>query len=81
MFLSTEELERLTERKRASAQCRALDAMGVVYLRREDGHPRVLRSLVERIMGGESILAEPELELCFEPTKKKRPAPSALRSL
>lgn len=81
MFLSAIELEHLTERKRAAAQCRALDAMSIVYLKGAGGHPRVLRSLVERMLGAPAAAPEKELELCFEPPKKKRQAPPALRLL
>lgn len=81
MFLATSDLEQLTERKRASAQCRALDAMGIPYLPGADGHPRVLRSLVERMLGAPAAAPEKELELCFEPSEKKRHAPAALRLL
>lgn len=83
MLLAAADLVELTGRKRASAQCRALDGMGIVYLVGPDGHPRVLRSLVERMMGGApgAMLPERELELCFESPKKKRQAPTALRAL
>lgn len=81
MLLAAADLEELTGRKRAAAQCRALDAMGIVYLRDVDGHPRVLRSLVERMLGAPAAAPEKELELCFEPPKKKRQAPAALRLL
>ena len=81
MFLGPVDLAQLTERTRAAAQCRALDAMGIPYLPGADGHPRVLRSLVERMLGAPAAVPEKELELCFEPPKKKRQAPAALRLL
>lgn len=84
MFLAAADLVELTERKRAAAQCRALEAMGVPYLPGADGHPRVLRSLVERLLGaGESraMLPEPELELCLEPPTKSRTPSATVRVL
>lgn len=83
MLLTAADLVELTGRKRASAQCRALDVMGIVYLLGADGHPRVLRSLVERLMGGEpsAMLSPPEPELCLEPTPKSRPPSATVRVL
>lgn len=81
LLLSDAELEELTGRKRASAQRRALDAMRIVYVLGPEGHPRVLRSLVERMMGGETILPEPELELCLEPPSNSRPPSASVRVL
>jgi hypothetical protein len=83
MFLTAIDLVELTERKRAAAQCRALDAMDIPYLVGANGHPRVLRSLVERLMGGESraMLSSPEPELCLEPTPKSRPPSATVRIL
>jgi hypothetical protein len=81
MLLTAVDLVELTGRKRAAAQCRALDAMGMVYLLGADGRPRVLRSLVERMLGAPAVAPEKELELCFEPPKKKRQAPAPLRLL
>lgn len=52
MLLSAADLRELTGRQRAAAQCRALDAMGIVYLTGPDGHPRVLRALIEAKLGG-----------------------------
>lgn len=79
MLLAPADLEQLTGRKRAGAQRRALDAMGIVYLTGPDGHPRVLRSLVERLMGvpdARATIADHEPELCLEPPPHKR-SPSA----
>lgn len=67
LLLSDDEVTALTRRKRAAAQRRALDRMGLVYMPDAEGRPRVLRSLVERMMGGEPATTEPELELCLEP--------------
>lgn len=83
MLLTVADLEELTGRKRAAAQRRALDAMGIVHLVGPDGRPRVLRSLVERLMGGEprAMLPEPELELCFESSPKARKPSATVRVL
>jgi hypothetical protein len=81
LLLSDDELEGLTRRKRAAAQCRALDAMKIVYMKDADGHPRVLRSLVERMMGGEAILPEPELELHLAPPPSHRKPSATVRVL
>lgn len=84
MLLTAAELVDLTQRKRAAAQCRALDAMGIVYLRDADGHPRVLRSLVERLLGaGEprAMLNDHEPELCLEPPPHRRPPSATVRVL
>jgi len=83
MLLTAADIEELTGRKRAAAQRRALDAMGIVYLVGPDGHPRVLRSLVERMMGGEprAMLPEPELELFLEPPPKVRTPSATVRVL
>jgi hypothetical protein len=51
LFLSPSDLEELTGRKRAGAQRRALDAMGIAYLVGPGGRPRVLRVLVEQLGG------------------------------
>jgi hypothetical protein len=82
LLLSADELEELTQRKRAGAQRRALDSMGIVYLLDAEGHPRVLRSLVERLMGGEAaILPEPELELHLAPPPSIRKPSASVRVL
>jgi len=84
MLLTAAELADLTQRKRAAAQCRALDAMGIAYLRDADGHPRVLRSLVERLLGaGEprAMLVTPEPELHLEPPPHRRSPSATVRVL
>ena len=42
-FLSRVEVARLSARRRADAQCRMLDRMGIEYLRDGDGRPLVVR--------------------------------------
>lgn len=54
LLLDDVELEKLTRKKRPSAQARALNAMGIDHKRRADGSLAVLRASMERAMGGES---------------------------
>lgn len=66
MFLTSRELEELTGRRRASAQRRALERMHITFVADPgDGRPRVLRSLVERMLGGPSSPTKREPELRF----------------
>lgn len=51
MLLTVREIAELTGRERRSAQCRALDAMGVPYRVRPDGSPAVLRTAAEAALG------------------------------
>lgn len=52
MFLSREELEKLTGYKNPGAQGRALNTMGIEHKVRPDGAVIVLRSHLEAILGG-----------------------------
>lgn len=52
MFLEDTELFQLTRLKRYSAQARWLQRNGIRHVIGADGSPRVLRSAVERILGG-----------------------------
>jgi hypothetical protein len=66
LFLSDDDLEVLTRRERAGAQCRALTAMGIPFVTGPEGHPRVLRSVVESMMGaapGRAMLPTREPQL------------------
>jgi hypothetical protein len=65
LFLSDDDLEVLTRRKRASAQRRALQAMGIAFVPDPEGRPRVLRALVERMMGTPQPTPKREPELRF----------------
>lgn len=47
LFLSDDEVAHLTGKRRASAQIRALLAMGIGFERRPDGSPVVLRSAIQ----------------------------------
>ncbi|WP_371316228.1 DUF4224 domain-containing protein [Ralstonia pickettii] len=51
MFLTTDELERLTGRKRSDAQDRALNSMGIDHIKRADGRILVAREHVEHLLG------------------------------
>jgi len=66
LFLSDADLEELTRRKRAGAQRRALTAMGIAFVPDPEGRPRVLRALVESMMGapaGRAMLTAREPQL------------------
>lgn len=68
LCLSCEELEDLTGKSRASAQARALQALGIAHRRRADGSVVVLRIHAETIPGGPpapsaTLPAEPRLDL------------------
>lgn len=52
MFLDAEEIREMTDRKTRVAQRRMLNALGIVYRIRADGGLLVLRSHVERELGG-----------------------------
>lgn len=58
MFLTPDEIIALTARKRASAQQRALNAMGIDHRIRPDGTVLVLRSHVEQSLGGNIVQAK-----------------------
>ncbi|MCK8648830.1 uncharacterized protein DUF4224 [Ralstonia sp. 151470066-2] len=51
MFLTANELERLTGRKRSDAQDRALNSMGIEHIKRADGRILVAREHVEHLLG------------------------------
>lgn len=65
MILTTDELVALTERTKNSAQCRALDALGITYRKRLDGSPVVLRATVDAILGAKPSTepARPQVKL------------------
>lgn len=52
MFLTDTEVAELTGLTRQSAQCHWLERHGIRHLVNAEGKPRVLRSHLERIMGG-----------------------------
>lgn len=52
MFLDEEELQKLTGYQRSASQLTALNQMGIEYKMRPDNKIIVLRSHVERAMGG-----------------------------
>lgn len=51
LFLNKEELQSLTGKKLTPAQVCALSTMGIVYKRRPDGFPVVMRAHVEKVLG------------------------------
>ena len=66
LVLSSDELVDLTGRKRADAQERELEHMGVPHCKRSDGSLVVLRSVVEQRLGAEvqrATMARPEPQL------------------
>lgn len=71
LFLSDDEIQALTGKKRKSAQCRALSMLGVEHKIRADGVPVVLRAHLEKVMGGAETPAT-------KPKKKASPNWSAL---
>lgn len=60
MFLSREELEELTERKRKADQVAWLRKHRIPFLVSASGHPRVSRSFVESVLTGKRSVTEPE---------------------
>ncbi|RFA31314.1 hypothetical protein CAI21_01410 [Alkalilimnicola ehrlichii] len=54
LFLSDDELYQLTARKRQSAQIRWLERNGVKFTLNAEGRPRILRSHIEKVLGGDA---------------------------
>lgn len=52
MFLTDEELISLTQKKRRATQSKVLNALGITHKMRPDGSLVVLRSHVEKVLGG-----------------------------
>lgn len=50
-YLTRDEVVQQTGRRRAAAQCRALDKRGIPYVLDADGWPQVLRANLERAHG------------------------------
>jgi hypothetical protein len=63
MFLTPDEVRKLTGKTRREAQARALEAMGVPFTQRPDGSPVVLRAVVESMLGGTATIARSEPQL------------------
>ena len=57
MILSHDELVQLTHRTKSTAQCRALDLLGIQYRCRQDGSPVVLAAAVNAALGGPALMA------------------------
>lgn len=47
MFLTADELRRLTGKKRFTAQCRALDGLGIRYTKAATGEPLVRQDALD----------------------------------
>lgn len=62
MFLSTDEIAELTGRKRKDCQVKALRHMGIEHRIRPNGTVAVLRSHVERELGGATTTVTQEIE-------------------
>lgn len=54
MFLDEAEIVSLTKRKRARAQQRQLNAMGIQHKVRADGSLVILRAHVDKVLGGQA---------------------------
>lgn len=52
MFLTEQEIYDLTDRERHDAQARALKYLGIDFRQRADGSIVVLKSHVEKVLGG-----------------------------
>jgi len=59
-WLSNEEIIELTDKKRWSAQCRALASMGVPFLPNAAGRPLVLRTEVIKAKSAKQKRREPD---------------------
>lgn len=55
MFLTTDEIQRLTGKARRHTQKAVLDAMGIAYKENGIGELVVSRKHVERVLGGETV--------------------------
>lgn len=53
-FLTSEEIQALTERSVRSAQVRVLKAMGIEHRVRPDGSVAILRAHIEKVFDGQS---------------------------
>lgn len=60
MFLTPEELETLSERKRKADQESWLKKHRIPYLPGANGHPRVSRAFVESVLAGKREAGDPE---------------------
>ncbi len=65
IYLTDEEIEEITGKRRYRAQARALARMGIECRVRPDGRPIVSRAAFERAMGGTntSTQAEPDFSV------------------
>jgi len=61
MFLTREEVQELTSKKRLSSQVAVLNSLGIVYKLRPDGSPVVLKAHVEQLFGGQVAQQSPKI--------------------
>lgn len=59
-WLTNDEVTELTDKKRWSAQCRALSAMGVAFMPNAAGRPLVLRADIIKLKGAKAKRREPD---------------------
>lgn len=62
MFLTDAEIRRLTGKIQHRAQSQELDYLGIEHKRRADGSLVVLKSHVEKIMGGVTTVSKAKTE-------------------
>lgn len=67
MFLTKEEIQALTNKKRLSSQIAILKSLGIVYKLRPDGSPVVLKAHVEQLLGVKVAAVEQKPERTWEP--------------
>lgn len=61
MFLTREEVQELTSKKRLSSQVAVLNSLGIVYKLRPDGSPVVLKAHIEQLFGGQVAQQSPKI--------------------
>lgn len=78
MFLSEDEIQYLTGKKRRSSQRPILNSMGITHKVRPDGSLVVLRSHVEAVLGGQALTQqkreepEPNWDALKQPIRQQK---------
>jgi hypothetical protein len=67
LTLDDDELREVTGKRRAPAQRRALDHLGIPYRQRPDGTLVVLRAAAEAVLAGPAAIATTSLEPQLQP--------------
>ncbi len=80
MFLTDEEIISLTQKKRRATQRHVLNAIGITHKIRPDGSLVVLRSHVEKVLGGGgaslvSVEPDPNWAALAQPLPRPTPNP------